>query len=174
MNYEMKVLAYLLIYPRRQLIKSIPDYIKSIEYSTIFDNQIKNKLLSFAKKLTLTPLNKLQASYVNTFSLEKNASLNLTRHLYQNDPSASEAFHSLCRLYQQKGQPISESDVPDFLPAILDFLSELNTQEVLQWVKSAKPLIESLNKQLIYSDSPWQTVTEALLSISEASNLRLE
>lgn len=71
MNYEMKVLAYLLIYPRRQLIKSIPDYIKSIEYSTIFDSQIKNKLLNFAKKLTLTPLNKLQASYVNTFSLEK-------------------------------------------------------------------------------------------------------
>jgi nitrate reductase delta subunit len=52
--------------------------------------------------------------------------------------------------------------VPDFLPAVLEFLSAVSENEARCWLQSASPLLESLRKALQLIDSPWLAVADAL------------
>jgi hypothetical protein len=54
--------------------------------------------------------------------------------------------------------------VPDFLPAVLEFLSAVPENEAQSWLQSAAPLLESVRSGLKQQDSPWLAVADALLN----------
>lgn len=76
MNFGLKALACLLLYPDAALKDNLPEIKEGVGGSSLSDDQ-KDKLYIFINHLAETPLSDLQKDYVSTFDIGKKASLNL-------------------------------------------------------------------------------------------------
>jgi nitrate reductase delta subunit len=157
MNKELEALAFLLIYPRRQSLEKLDDIRPCLLSSALFTEPVKETLKQFFSGFHKASLQQLQNLYVRTFDMPSGASLNLSR-LCPDRASAAR----LIALYSAHGQSFDCKDVPDFLPAVLEFLSAVSENEARSWLQSASPLLESLRKGLQRIDSPWLAVADAL------------
>jgi nitrate reductase delta subunit len=142
MNKELEALAFLLIYPRRQSLEKLDDIRSCLLSSALFTEPVKETLKQF-------------------FSGFHKASLQQLQNLYLLCPDRASAAR-LIALYSAHGQSFDCKDVPDFLPAVLEFLSAVSENEARSWLQSASPLLESLRKGLQRIDSPWLAVADAL------------
>ncbi|WP_243363895.1 nitrate reductase molybdenum cofactor assembly chaperone [Fundidesulfovibrio terrae] len=71
-----------------------------------------------------TPMHRLQQDYARTFDLDTQASLHLSWHRYGDDPKRGRALAGLMELYRDAGYEVLPGELPDFLPLVLEFLSE--------------------------------------------------
>ena len=74
MNFGLKALACLLLYPDAALKDNLPEIKEGVGGSSLSDDQ-KDKLYIFINHLAETPLSDLQKDYVSTFDIGKKASL---------------------------------------------------------------------------------------------------
>lgn len=161
MNSEFSALATLLVYPRHQLISELADIDHILQNSRHISRHSKETLKAFISALSAAPLNTLQNVYLASFENENK--LNLA----DREKNGSEALKRLEELYRKHGQKFDTQDVPDFLPAILEFLSTLSYPEALLWIRDARPVFEDMDRKLLNLSSPWLAVSGTLLSMTD-------
>lgn len=161
MNSELSALAALLLYPRHQLISDLSRINHILQSSKHISAQAKEILRAFISAMSSAPLNTLQSVYLASFEDENKLTL------ADREQKSIEALKRLEELYSKHGQKFEPSDVPNFLPAILEFLSTLSFSEALTWIKVAKPVFEDMDRKLLNISSPWLAVSTTLLSIDE-------
>lgn len=174
MNSELKAMACLLVYPRRQLIDDLDAISECIKESTKLSSPIKDSLKGLITNLASSPLSYIQSSYVATFDIGRKASLNLFEHLHSDSRDRGVAMTNLLKLYEDHGLVFNRSELPDFLPAVLEFLSGLTYEEARIWLQSASGLISQIDQELSRIQSPWRAVTEALLAFVDAPSSTLK
>lgn len=174
MNIELKAMACLLVYPRQQLFDELDEISSSIQNAPTLSHKVKENLSKMIEHFSSSSLANLQGIYVSTFDLGKKASLNLFEHLHGDSRGRGSAMLNLLRLYEDHGLKFESNELPDFLPAILEFLSGLKFADAQMWLTSAAPLIQSINSELKLMNSPWLPVTEALLSIANVKPEKAE
>ncbi len=167
MNIELKAMACLLVYPRQQLLDELSDISQAIDNSSSLPAKAKEKLTELIEVFRTSSLSSLQSIYVTTFDLGKKASLNLFEHLHGDSRGRGAAMINLLRLYEDHGLEFQGDELPDFLPAVLEFLSGMEFKDAQMWLQSAAPLISSINRELKLMNSPWVAVTEGLLSFAD-------
>ncbi|MCP2821160.1 nitrate reductase molybdenum cofactor assembly chaperone, partial [Salmonella enterica subsp. enterica serovar Typhimurium] len=79
-----------------------------------------------------------QEEYVWLFDRTRSLSLNLYEHVHGESRDRGQAMAALLELYRQHGLELSANELPDYLPAFLDFLSSLPDE------KAASLLAEAL------------------------------
>lgn len=166
MTSELSALATLLLYPRHQLIADLARINHVLQTSKHINAHSKETLSLFIKALSAAPLTALQNVYLASF--EKENKLNLA----EREQKGRAALKCLEDLYRKHGQKFDASDVPDFLPAILEFLSTLSFSEALVWIKNAKPVFEDMDRKLLNISSPWLAVSTTLLTMGETEDAK--
>ena len=68
-----------------------------------------------------TPLRGLQAAYVQTFDFDRRASLYLTYHTHGDRRQRGLELVRLKRRFADQGLPLMGTELPDFLPVLLEF-----------------------------------------------------
>ncbi len=167
MNCELKAMACLLVYPRKQLIDDLEEIEAYIQASASLNQKVKDALSNFISKLEQASLTSIQRVYVATFDMGRRASLNLFEHLHGDSRGRGPAMVSLTKLYEDHGLKFESDELPDFLPAVLEFLSGLSFKDAQLWLQSAAPLISSIDIELQLMDSPWAAVTAGLLAFAD-------
>ncbi|MCD8339312.1 MAG: nitrate reductase molybdenum cofactor assembly chaperone, partial [Burkholderiales bacterium] len=174
MNAELKAMACLLVYPRKQLIDELGEIEAYIQASTSLNQKVKDSLSCFINKLEKASLTSIQRVYVATFDMGRRASLNLFEHLHGDSRGRGPAMVNLTKLYEDHGLKFESDELPDFLPAVLEFLSGLSFKDAQLWLQSATPLISSIDTELQLMDSPWAAVTAGLLAFADAPREKAE
>ncbi len=174
MNSELKAMACLLVYPRRQLIDDLDAISECIKESTKLSSPIKDSLKRLITNLASSPLSYIQSTYVATFDIGRKASLNLFEHQHSDSRDRGAAMTNLLKLYEDHGLVFNRSELPDFLPAVLEFLSGLTYEEARIWLQSASGLISQIDQELSRIQSPWRAVTEAILAFVDAPSSSLK
>jgi len=122
-----KVLAVLLEYPRKELAESWDEMHQLVSGLPNLDDEDNSKItdfISWAAKLSLT---ELQAKYVDNFDMTAENSLYLTYHLFdEQDRDRGPALIELAELYKSTGFEISDGELPDYLPLILEYVSTMD------------------------------------------------
>ena len=162
MNFGLKALACLLLYPDAALKDNLPEIKEGVGGSSLSDDQ-KDKLYIFINHLAETPLSDLQKDYVSTFDIGKKASLNLFEHMHGDSRERGSAMLS-----------IESDEFPDYLPMFLEFLSGLGYSEAQALLDSAARHIAPIDIALQKSESPWRAVTGAILSLSAMKNSEIK
>jgi nitrate reductase delta subunit len=67
------------------------------------------------------PLRELQAAYVRSFDFDRRASLHLTYHSHGDRRQRGLELVRLKRRFAGAGHPLTGSELPDFLPVLLEF-----------------------------------------------------
>ncbi len=102
-----------------------------------------------------TPLGERQRAYVETFDLDRRTSLHLTYYLHGDTRKRGLALLRLKRLYAAAGLPLAADELPDYLPALLEFaaLAPRGYGETL--LGEHRIGIELLRLRLEELGSPW-------------------
>lgn len=95
----------------------------------------------------------IQADYVQTFDLTANHSLHLTHHLFGEEKTRGPALIDLSEYLKTYGFKHEETELPDYLPLILEFVSELSEDEAKVFLGDAGKVLKVLAANLEKAES---------------------
>jgi nitrate reductase molybdenum cofactor assembly chaperone NarJ/NarW len=109
-----------------------------------------------------TPLAERQRRYVETFDLDRRTSLHLTYYLYGDTRKRGLALLRLKRLYAAAGLPLEADELPDFLPALLEFAALAPDGYGETLLAEHRLPLELLRLRLGELESPWVCLLDTL------------
>lgn len=100
--------------------------------------------------------------YVETFDLDRRTSLHLTYYLYGDTRKRGLALLRLKRLYAAAGLPLEADELPDFLPAMLEFAAIAPAGYGETLLVEHRLGLELLRLRLAETRSPWACPLDVL------------
>src|SRR5574337_378901 len=97
----------------------------------------------------------LQGAYVQSFDLVAEHSLHLTHHIFGEEKTRGPALIDLGEFYKSHGFVVDERELPDYLPAMLEFASELSVEEMRVFLGDVGKVLKVLADNLEKSSSPY-------------------
>lgn len=110
-----------------------------------------------------TPLRELQAAYVKTFDFDRRASLYLTYHTHGDRRQRGLELVRLKRRYAEAGLPMTESELPDYLPVLLEFAA-LAPEQGEALLNDLRAPLELVRARLHEKESPYADLLDALVA----------
>lgn len=125
--------SYLLSYPNQDFIDSLIEVEEELE--SISSSNIKREIQQFCQKAHNQPLTDLVAIYIYTFDFGKKTNLYIT---YMSNGEQRERGIDLLFLknyYKLHGFDVTDKELPDYLPVMLEFASQVDQNAI-------KPIFE--------------------------------
>jgi len=107
-----------------------------------------------------------QAEYVQLFDTGKAVSLYLFEHLKGESKDRGQAMVDLMEHYSNRGMHLSASELPDYLPVFLEFLSSLSAEEAAETLSAAVNVVSLINSRLAAKDNIYRHLPGAVVSLS--------
>jgi len=153
---NFRALAVLLAYPEAELIEALPE----IRAALPRDRDLAPLLDELARE----ELTVLQERYVALFDRSRALSLHLFEHVHGESRDRGQAMVDLARTYASRGMQVAGNELPDYLPAFLEFLSLLSREEAKGMIGETAELLRSLGDRLAERGSRYAAVFAALLA----------
>jgi nitrate reductase molybdenum cofactor assembly chaperone NarJ/NarW len=155
-SMKFKALAALLAYPEPELVEAVP------ELKALFP---KDKAVqALLDELGAGPLHVLQERYVELFDRSRALSLHLFEHVHGESRDRGQAMVDLAQTYATRGFEVAGGELPDYLPAFLEFLSLLPAQEVAGLVGETSGILRAIGDRLADRGSRYCAVFAAVLA----------
>jgi nitrate reductase delta subunit len=163
MNMQIKLISYLLNYPDESMIKWIPIFREVLgEIKDASGHDKYDQILSYFEQ---TPLIQLQEQYTETFDLNPSNSMNLTYHRWGDTEKRGPALVHLEETYLKAGFQRIGSELPDFLPLMLEFISERPDAARSEIMPLYGEVVETLAGRLGRAGHPYVLLFEQLSDI---------
>lgn len=104
----------------------------------------------------------LQQHYVETFDLHKRCGLYLTFYGEGDRRARGQALLRLKRMYRAAGLPLEGSELPDYLPVMLEFAASAPGGRGEIVLREHRPALELLRSSLRERSTPYAEVIEAV------------
>jgi nitrate reductase delta subunit len=159
-----KITSLFLQYPQREWFDEVRE-IKTV-IQTVENPVAKAYLTSFIHYLETTPFIRLCENYVNTFDYHGVTSLYLTHNVFKDSRDRGEALVKLRRLMADSNLETESEELPDYLPMILEFLSEADEKYIHRMLKLHLNSIMKVDKDLAENDSNYHFLLKAAIEVS--------
>lgn len=169
MALTYRALSRLLSYPSSALQENAGDYVDVIRSEGLVPGRFVTSLGKLAQSLANQDLYDAQAIYVDQFDRSRTLSLHLYEHVHGESRERGPAMVGLVELYRSHGLAMDVSDLPDYLPVFLEFLSVLPDTEAASLIGEAAHVIEAIGERLKKRQSPYRAVFGALMTLSDRS-----
>lgn len=153
---NFRALAALLAYPEAELIDALADL------RTIFLSD--SKLLELLEELDDQPLHVLQERYVELFDRSRALSLHLFEHVHGESRDRGQAMVDLAQTYAARGFEVAGNELPDYLPAFLEFVSLLPFEDGRNLLNETSHILRTLGDRLAQRGSRYAAVFAAVLA----------
>jgi nitrate reductase delta subunit len=110
----------------------------------------------------------LQERYVDLFDRVPSLSLHLFEHVHGQTRDRGQAMVELKSLYTQQGLVLDPRELPDYLPAFLEYLSLLDGDAARDLLGEASYVLRSIGARLEKRGSRYAAVLAALLALGGA------
>jgi len=134
MAKTFKILSALLSYPTSELQDAADSLRDTLRDEALLPDSTQQGLETLIGELAASDLYDLQEHYVDLFDRGRSLSLYLFEHVHGESRDRGQAMIDLKALYESRGLNTTSSELPDFLPLFLEFLSTLPLDE-------ARPLL---------------------------------
>ncbi len=168
MDRMLKSLSLLLCYPTLELQQAMPDIGGVVASDTRLTAAARRDLRPLVRDLADLDIYDLQEQYVMLFDRSRTLSLNLFEHVHGESRDRGGAMVSLLETYRNGGFEPVTSELPDHLPALLEFLSTCPFEDAQDTMADAAHIFEALNARLVRRESHYAAVFAALLQLSDA------
>jgi nitrate reductase molybdenum cofactor assembly chaperone NarJ/NarW len=169
-----RIAALLLDYPGTQTLAMI-DQLSTAAME--LPERLGAPILEFLRDFSKADAMELAAQYVETFDMRRRASLHLTYYAYGDTRKRGMALLRFKHAYRQAGMEIGDSELPDYLPLVLEFAATINQQQGARLLAEHVPVLELLRLSLQDSGSSYANILLAVLAtlppISTADRRRI-
>ena len=172
MNRSLKALGVLLAYPTEALRTALPEIASVLEADPRLPKPALAGIGALINELSGSDALDLEERYVALFDRGRLTSLNLFEHVHGESRDRGPAMVDLKRLYQRAGYQLATRELPDYLPALLEFLSLRPEGEAVETLDDCAHILRQIGEALRDRDSRYSAVFVALLAWIGAPGLR--
>jgi nitrate reductase delta subunit len=152
-----KLLSLLLEYPSRELhnhFEEMVEQVRSLPDIPLADTKILETFISWARSLSLL---EHQQEYVRTFDLSPDNALYFTHHLFEEqDRERGPTLVELSEFFTSEGFEITGSELPDYLPLVLEYVSTLSDKaSACLFLRDSAQVCEKIANNLESMNSPY-------------------
>ena len=167
MNVQIKLISHLLQYPDESLYRWLPAYREVLnEIEGVSVRNTYDQILAYFEQ---TPLIQLQEQYTETFDLNPSNCMNLTYHRWGDTEKRGPALAHLEDIYLTAGFERINSELPDFLPLVLEFISERPEVASSEIIPLYGTVVGTLAERLGQAGHPYALLFEQLIDILRLS-----
>jgi nitrate reductase delta subunit len=169
-----RLAAHLLAYPDAQLQAALPALAGELRGEYGLPAALRQDLERAMQDLASADLLDLQEVYVGTFDRIRSLSLHLFEHVHSDTRQRGPAMLDLVELYRANGLDVTASELPDYLPLFLEFLSTLDSAQAARHLGDAGDILGVLHDRLVKRASPYAAVFAVLLHLAGATATPLD
>jgi len=107
-----------------------------------------------------------EAEYVSLFDRGRGTSLHLFEHVHGDSRDRGPAMIDLAQTYEKAGLYLAEGELPDYLPAVLEFISTQPRREAVAFLQEMAHIFNALFGALQQRETPYASVIGALLELA--------
>ena len=163
-----KVLSALLSYPTTELQQAARELAAALDAEALITGHVRAALQRLIDDIAGSDLYDLQERYTLLFDRTRSLSLHLFEHVHGESRDRGQAMIDLKAMYEQAGLDISASELPDFLPLFLEFLSTRPANEACATLGQPAHILAALGERLRKRKSPYEAVFRALSTVAAA------
>jgi len=162
MTNTYKALSALLSYPSAELKDAADDIREVLFKEALAPDLAMRQLDRLIDDLKTLDLLELQERYVFLFDRTRSLSLHLFEHVHGESRDRGQAMVDLKALYAEGGLDVSASELPDFLPLFLEYLSTRPADEARRLLGEPLSVIAALNERLTKRKTPYAAAFQVL------------
>ena len=151
-----RALAALLSYPTTELVAALPE----------LGGVLQGRAANLIAELASSPLLELEERYVSLFDRSRALSLHLFEHVHGESRERGQAMVDLAAMYEARGLTVADHELPDYLPAFLEYLSLLDENEARDLLYDTSEIMRAIGDRLAERGSLYAEVFAALLKLA--------
>jgi nitrate reductase delta subunit len=161
-----KLLSILLSYPENEIREFLPEALSHVAAEQILGDRELHGIRQFIEYFSAKDLTEWQEHYVQLFDYSRAVSLYLFEHVHGDSKDRGQAIVDLMSLYNENGLQINREELPDYLPAFLEFLSMQERDTAMEMLAETVDILKHILDKLNEKDNPYQYILAAVLSMS--------
>ena len=166
MKLSLRVLAALLAYPDAALRGELAALTAALAEEGALSGARQREIEALARWLAEGDPLEREAEYVETFDRGRATSLHLFEHVHGDSRDRGPAMIDLARTYEAAGLVLRAGELPDYLPAVLEFASTQPPREAKAFLGEIAHLVNALHAALAARRSRYAAVMAALLELA--------
>lgn len=161
-----KVLSLLLCYPSREIVAGTAELRDALAQEGLLSSKARAALEPLLRSFEEEDIYDLQEQFVFLFDRTKTLSLHLFEHVHGEGRDRGQAMVNLKEVYEEKGFEFATNELPDYVPAFLEFLAVCDWEEAQGHLNSPVHIFCSIKERLLEKESPYAAVFSALESLA--------
>jgi nitrate reductase delta subunit len=166
MTRTFKALSVLLTYPTAELQKAVPEIAAAMDREALLPAAARRQLDLLLSEFAIGDLYDLQERYVLLFDRTRSLSLHLFEHVHGESRDRGQAMIDLKNQYESAGLEISATELPDFVPLFLEFLSTRQRADAYELLGQPAHILSAMAERLRKRHSAYEAVFRALVALA--------
>jgi len=166
MAHSLRVLAALLGYPDARLRSDLPEMRELLRAERAVSAPRQAELAALMDMLRRKEPMQAEADYVELFDRGRSTALHLFEHVHGDSRDRGPAMIDLGQTYEKAGLILAEGELPDYLPAVLEFVSTQPPREARAFLGEMAHIFNAIFGTLQQRESPYASVLGALLELA--------
>jgi nitrate reductase delta subunit len=166
MSRTLRVLSALLGYPDAPLRHHLPEMRDLLHAEGALAPARRAEIDALIDALEAAEPMDAEADYVELFDRGRGASLHLFEHVHGDSRERGPAMIDLGQTYAAAGLILAEGELPDYLPAVLEFVSTQPPREARAFLGEMAHILNALFGALQQRRSAYAAVLGALLELA--------
>jgi len=163
---SLRVMAALLDYPHAETRGYLPEMREILRSEGALSAARQAELDALIDSLAGADPLETEANYVQLFDRGCSTSLHLFEHVHGDSRDRGPALIDLAQTYEKAGLYLAPGELPDYLPAVLEFVSTQPPREARAFLGEMAHIFNALFSALQQRASPYASVLGALLELA--------
>lgn len=166
MTHTLRVAAHLLSYPDDTLREHLPELRAALHAEGALSSSRMGELDALIGALAGADALDTEAAYVELFDRGRRTSLHLFEHVHGDSRDRGPAMIDLAQTYEKAGLYLSPDELPDYLPAVLEFASTQPPKEARALLGEMAHILNAIFSALLQRESQYASVLGALIELA--------
>ncbi len=166
MTRTFKALSALLTYPTKDMQDALPELAAAIDEEALLPKAVSRQLDLLLAEMATGDIYDLQERYVLLFDRTRSLSLHLFEHVHGESRDRGQAMIDLKAVYENGGLEIDATELPDFVPLFLEFLSTRPRPEAYDLLAQPAHVFAAMAERLRKRQSFYEAVFRALVQLA--------
>lgn len=166
MNDDCRALAQLLTYPDARLRALLPRLGDALAADRSLSATAREALAGLVAGLRAGDPYEVEAAYVDCFDRGRSTSLLLFEHVHGDSRDRGQAMTDLLATYERAGLRLAPGQLPDYLPAVLEFASTQPAAIARAFLAELSDVLNALHGALVARRSRYAAAIAAVLELA--------
>ena len=162
----LRALARLLSYPDAEARRQLATMAAALDAEKALDDTRRTELRALLDWIANTPPLQVEAAYVELFDGGRATSLHLFEHVHGDSRARGPAMIDLAQSYATAGFHLAPGELPDCLPAVLEFASTRPPAQARAFLGETAHILNALFAALQKRRSPYAAALGALVELA--------